>query len=62
MKQIKSMLIVSLMLLCCNLAEAQPVQSTPEYQKAMQLLAQGTYEQAIEELKTLLGNGLIAKI
>jgi len=51
------MLIVSLMLLCCNLAEAQPVQSTPEYQKAMQLLAQGTYEQAIEELKTLLGNG-----
>ncbi|HOI90617.1 MAG TPA: tetratricopeptide repeat protein [Candidatus Rifleibacterium sp.] len=57
MKQIKSMLIVSLMLLCCNLAEAQPVQSTPEYQKAMQLLAQGTYEQAIEELKTLLGNG-----
>jgi len=57
MKQIKSMLIVSLMLLCCNLAEAQPVQSTPEYQKAMQLLAQGTYEQAIEELRTLLGNG-----
>jgi len=56
MKQIKTMLIVSLMLFCHNLAGAQPVQSTPEYQKAMQLLAQGTYEQAIEELKTLLGN------
>ncbi len=36
---------------------AQPVQSTPEYQKAMQHLAQGTFEQAVEELKTLLGNG-----
>ncbi len=57
MKQIKTMLIVSLMLFCNNMADAQPVQSTPEYQKAMQLLAQGTYEQAIEELKTLLGNG-----
>jgi len=57
MKQIKTMLIVSLMLLCHVVAAAQPVQSTPEYQKAMQLLAQGTYEQAIEELKTLLGNG-----
>lgn len=57
MKQIKKMLIVSLMLFCNGVADAQPVQSTPEYQKAMQLLAQGTYEQAIEELKTLLGNG-----
>lgn len=36
---------------------AQPVQTTPEFQKAMQLLAQGSYEPAIEELKTLLGNG-----
>ena len=57
MKQIKTMLIVSLVLLGHNMAWAQPVQSTPEYQKAMQLLAQGTYDPAIEELKTLLGNG-----
>lgn len=38
-------------------AYAQPVQTTPEFQKAMQLLAQGSYEPAVDELKTLLGNG-----
>ena len=38
---------------------AQPVQTTPEFQKAMQLLAQGSYEQAVDELKQLLGNGKV---
>ncbi len=36
---------------------AQPVQTTPEFQASMQFLAQGSYEQAAEELKKLLGNG-----
>jgi tetratricopeptide (TPR) repeat protein len=36
---------------------AQPVQVTPEFQRAMQQLAQGAYDAAVEELKTLLGQG-----
>lgn len=36
---------------------AQPVQTTPEFQSAMQSLANGSYEQAVDELKKLLGNG-----
>lgn len=39
------------------LSYGQPVQTTPEFQASMQFLAQGAYEQAIEELKKLLGNG-----
>ena len=36
---------------------AQPVQVTPEFQRAMQQLAQGAYDAAVEELKPLLGQG-----
>lgn len=53
----KNMVTLVAFMLLMNVAGAQPVQSTPEYQKAMQLLSHGTYEQAVEELKTLLGNG-----
>jgi tetratricopeptide (TPR) repeat protein len=38
-------------------AHAQPVQVTPEFQRAMQQLAQGAYDAAVEELKPLLGQG-----
>jgi tetratricopeptide (TPR) repeat protein len=40
-----------------SVLKAQPVQTTPEFQTAMQLLAQGSYEMAVEEMKKLLGNG-----
>ena len=57
MKRIKILTILVMFSLMLKVAGAQPIQSTPEYQKAMQSLAQGTFEQAVEELKTLLGNG-----
>ncbi|HNX74293.1 MAG TPA: tetratricopeptide repeat protein [Candidatus Rifleibacterium sp.] len=57
MKRIIIPMVLVMFSLMLNVAGAQPIQSTPEYQKAMQSLAQGAYEQAIEELKTLLGNG-----
>ncbi|KAF1080699.1 MAG: hypothetical protein GQF41_3109 [Candidatus Rifleibacterium amylolyticum] len=37
--------------------QAQPIQVTPEFQRAMQQLAQGAYDAAVEELKPLLGQG-----
>lgn len=36
---------------------AQPVQVTPEYQRAMQQMAQGSFDAAVDELKPLLGQG-----
>lgn len=50
-------LFVVIMLLLVRNVAAQPVQVTPEFQNAMQQLAQGAYDAAIEELKPLLGQG-----
>lgn len=36
---------------------AQPIQMTPAFQSSQQLLAQGSYDQAIEQLRGLLGRG-----
>ena len=53
----RMMLFVATMLLFVRIVAAQPVQVTPEFQNAMQQLAQGAYDAAIEELKPLLGQG-----
>lgn len=55
--KISKILLILFLINCAGVAGAQPVQSTSEYQKAMQLLAQGSYEMAVEELKALLGQG-----
>ena len=50
-------LLLVAMFLVVHGIQAQPVQVTPEFQRAMQQLAQGAYDAAIEELKPLLGQG-----
>ncbi|MBU1108198.1 MAG: tetratricopeptide repeat protein [Candidatus Riflebacteria bacterium] len=50
-------LLIGLMLVVLHSVGAQPVQVTPEFQRAMQQLAQGAYDAAVEELKPLLGQG-----
>jgi len=50
-------LLIGLMLVVLQSVQAQPVQVTPEFQRAMQQLAQGAYDSAVDELKPLLGQG-----
>ncbi|PKL40332.1 MAG: hypothetical protein CVV41_19920 [Candidatus Riflebacteria bacterium HGW-Riflebacteria-1] len=50
-------LLTVAMLLAGYSIQAQPVQVTPEFQRAMQQLAQGAYDAAVEELKPLMGQG-----
>jgi len=53
----KVLFMFSVLALCGSVICAQPVQTTPEFHASMQYLAQGSYEQAVDELKKLLGNG-----
>ncbi len=50
-------LVVAMSMFMLHVTHAQPVQVTPEFQRAMQQLAQGAYDAAVEELKPLLGQG-----